>query len=130
MDTKEPLFMSHLALEKRKPARQPLPLGAKIMRFWKAHRWSYAFILPSMLMFAIFILIPVIWALIISFQHYEFVWDGTWAGFSNYVKAFTTGGGVFVQAIKNTLYYTVITVTCNIFIALILASLIQGLSRS
>ena len=79
--------------------------------------------------FAIFIVIPVFWALVISFQNYDFIWDGTWAGLSNYVKAFTTESGVFVQAIGNTLYYTAITVSANLLVALILASLIQGRNK-
>ena len=48
---------------------------------------------------------------------------------ANYAAAFTTQSGVFVTALKNTLYYTVITVTANIFVGLILASLIQPLGR-
>jgi multiple sugar transport system permease protein len=50
-------------------------------------------------------------------------------GFKNYETAFTTQSGVFVTAIKNTAYYALITVTANIFIALMLASLIQPLNK-
>jgi len=82
-----------------------------------------------MLAFSIFILIPVVWALLISFQNYDFSWDGTWVGLTNYIKAFTTESGIFGQAIKNTLYYTVFTVSSNILVALVLASLIQGRSK-
>lgn len=122
--------MSNVVLE-RPSATRPTAArsGSKFLRFIKLHGPSYAFVLPSMLAFSIFILLPVLWALMISFQHYDFVWDGTWAGFSNYVKAFTTESGIFGRAIKNTLYYTAFTVTANIFIALILASLIQGRSK-
>ncbi|EFH80668.1 carbohydrate ABC transporter permease [Ktedonobacter racemifer] len=122
--------MSHFALEKQAGQRQR-GVVASLRRFFKAYGWGYAFILPSMLVFAIFTLAPVLWALLISFQSYDytFVWNGKWAGLSNYVHAFTTQGGVFGQAIKNTLYYTVITVTANILIALILSSLIQGRSK-
>ncbi len=101
----------------------------RLARFMKAHGWSYAFVLPSLVVFAIFVLIPVVWALLISFQNYDFAWDGTWVGFRNYVEAFTTEDGVFLQAIKNTLYYTVLTVVSNIFVALILASLIQSCQK-
>jgi multiple sugar transport system permease protein len=48
---------------------------------------------------------------------------------NNYHAAFTTQSGVFVRAIRNTIYYTIVTVTANILIALILASMIQNLSR-
>ena len=100
-------------------------------RFFQKYGWSYAFVLPSMLTFSIFVLIPVVWSLIISFQAYNIRRGGVWLApiYKNYVDAFTTQSGVFVTAINNTLLYTVITVTCNIFIALMLASLIQPLGR-
>lgn len=121
--------MSNVVLKGAKVSQQSSGIGKKWRRFLKLYGWSYAFILPSMLAFLIFILIPVFWALLISFQNYTFAWDGTWVGLRNYVRAFTTEDGVFLQAIKNTLYYTVITVTANIFVALALASLMQGRNK-
>lgn len=118
--------MSGLILEGEEATGAPRKTENKLQRFFKMHGWSYAFILPSLLVFAIFTLIPVVWALIISFQHYDFAWDGQWVGLQNYVHAFTSGDGAFLDAMRNTLYYTVITVVANIFIALILAGLIQG----
>src|SRR6185295_1863286 len=102
----------------------------RVQRFINRYGWGYAFVLPSMVTFAIFTLIPVFWSLIISFQQYSLRTGGKWVGFANYLTAFTTQSGVFVTALKNTLYYTVITVTANIFVGLILASLIQPLGRT
>jgi multiple sugar transport system permease protein len=112
-----------LARSAQRAARGPF---ASVKRFVKDHGWSYVFILPSMVTFTIFILIPVLWALIISFQNDDVTSLQLWVGFRNYVTAFTTENGVFLRAIGNTLYYTVLTVTANIFIAMILAALIQG----
>ena len=42
-------------------------------RFMRKYGWSYAFVLPSMTTFTIFVLIPVLWAFIISFQDYSIV---------------------------------------------------------
>lgn len=111
-----------LAEAKTRPASRPNPMK----RFFKEHGWSYAFVLPSMLCFALFTLFPVAWALIISFQQGDIVSDNQWVGFKNYLRAFTTDSGVFVKAIQNTLYYTILTVVANILIALALAALIQG----
>jgi multiple sugar transport system permease protein len=102
---------------------------ASVKRFLKNHGWSYTFILPGMITFTIFILIPVLWALVISFQNDDVTSPQLWVGFRNYIMAFTTENGVFMRAIGNTLYYTVLTVTANIFIALILAALIQGRNK-
>src|SRR5690242_18555404 len=118
------MIMSDISVSrstKRKPAA---PLG-RFGSFFKQHSWSYLFVLPSMLVFSVFTLFPILWALVISFQDSDLVTTGNWIGFKNYVTAFTTGNGVFGQSIINTLYYTVITVVANIFIALILAALIQ-----
>jgi multiple sugar transport system permease protein len=119
--------MSDAVLET--PRTQRLTLGHKVKKFIRQHGWSYAFVLPSMLTFVVFVVIPVIWSFLISFQDYSLVRGGTWVGLRNYRAAFTTQSGVFITAIQNTVLYTVVTVTANILIALILASLIQPLNK-
>lgn len=118
-----PYLNSHLA------GPQPNPRTHQRFRTLRKHAWGYAFILPSLLVFSLFTLIPVVWALLISFQNYDFVWDGTWVGLQNYLHAFTFGEGVFIKAIEDTLLYSAITVTANIFVALILAGLIQSCNK-
>lgn len=102
-----------------------------IRKFFRQYGWSYVFILPSMTTFAVFTLFPVVWAFIISFQKYSLVRGGTWVEplYANYVEAFTLLNGIFVTAIRNTLFYTLFTVTTNIFVGLVLASLIQPLTH-
>ena len=119
--------MAEIAVERR--ALPALGVRARIARFIRRYGWGYAFVLPSMLTFTIFIVIPVFWSFLISLQEYSLVRGGTWVGLDNYREAFTTQGGVFVQAIKNTLFYTVFTVSTNIMVGLILASLIQPLAK-
>lgn len=109
----------------RRPTTEPTSMPSRAKRFVRTHGWSYLFILPSMLTFTIFVLLPVLAALKISFQAYAYVPSDTWVGLANYVSALTYGNGVFLQSIENTLFYTVCTVTTNIVVALILASLIQ-----
>ncbi len=117
--------MSNIALER--PRARALSPADRLRRFVHLYGWSYVFVLPSITTFSIFILAPVIWAFLISFQEYSLRRGGRWVGFDNYVEAFTTQGGVFVEAMGNTLYYTAITVTANILVGLIIASLIQPL---
>ncbi len=104
---------------------------AFIRKFIRKYGWGYCFILPSMSTFAVFVLVPVVWSLVISFQKYSLVRGGTWISpiWANYESAFTMYGGLFVTAVQNTLLYTLFTVVTNIFVGLILASLIQPLSR-
>jgi len=100
-----------------------------VRRFFRRYGWGYAFILPSMIVFVIFRLAPVVYAFLISLQNYRLSGNSTWVGFQNYFDAFTTQSGVFKEALRNTLFYTVFTVTANIFVGLILASLIQPLGK-
>ncbi|MBI5305212.1 MAG: sugar ABC transporter permease [Chloroflexi bacterium] len=102
-----------------------------VRQFLRKHGWSYLFILPSMTTFTIFVLVPVVWSFIISFQRYSLARGGVWMDplYANYERAFTMLGGIFVTAIRNTVIYTLFTVTTNILVGLILASLIQPLSH-
>ena len=99
--------------------------------FLRRYGWSYAFILPSMLTFVLFVLAPVVWALIISFQDFNLRRGGVWMApiYQNYLLAFQQFNGLFVNAIQNTLTYALFTVTSNILLGLIIASLIQPLSH-
>ncbi|MCC7164289.1 MAG: sugar ABC transporter permease [Anaerolineae bacterium] len=102
-----------------------------VQTFIKKYGWAYLFILPSLITFALFTLFPVIWSLIISFQDYSIVRGGTWVTpfYENYRISFTMLNGIFVTAIRNTVFYTIFTVTANILFGLILASLIQPLGN-
>jgi multiple sugar transport system permease protein len=92
---------------------------------WK-QRAAYLFLLPKMILFTAFILIPVIWAFVISFQEFG-IFDSQWVGFDNFVK--TLKSDVFKTALLNTMKYTVFTVPANVIIALVLSSLIHPLGR-
>lgn len=113
------------------PTPRLLQAARAVKRFFKRYGWSYLFILPAMTTFTVFTLIPVLRAFIISFQQYSLVRGGKWMEpiFANYERAFTMLGGIFVTAIRNTLIYTIFTVTTSIFVGLILASLIQPLGN-
>ena len=102
-----------------------------VRRFIRKHGWSYAFVFPSLLTFAVFVLAPVVWAFVISFQRYSLARGGRWVTpfYRNYVTGFTQFNGLFLRAIQNTLIYTLFTVASSILLGLVLASLIQPLSH-
>jgi multiple sugar transport system permease protein len=120
----------------RVEAKSALAAGAGVggadalRRFFRRYGWGYAFVLPSFITFLIFVLIPVVWAFIISLQDYGLSGARGWVGIDNYRAAFTTQSGVFSIAIRNTLLYTVVTVTTNIVVGLVLASLIRPLNNA
>ena len=107
----------------------PLPKKSPVKRLlremWK-QRAAYLFLLPKMVLFTAFILIPVICAILISFQEYG-IFDSEWVGFKNFEATFKSEA--FKDALLNTLKYTAVTVPFNIFLALGLATLIHPLGK-
>lgn len=69
---------------------------------------GYAFLLPFLLLFLLFIVIPVIWGFIISFTSYDLMTPMKWVGFRNYITLFTSDD-LFLVALKNTLVFAVIS---------------------
>lgn len=83
------------------------------------HLIAYSFILPNLLGFAIFTLIPMVFSLLLAFMH----WDGanhvSWAGLENFQRL--SRDETFQIALKNTIYYVVGTVPTTMLASLGLA---------
>ncbi|HKM42713.1 MAG TPA: sugar ABC transporter permease [Limnochordia bacterium] len=89
-------------------------------RVYKA-RWAYFFILPNLLLYAVFFLVPVAWSMVLSFLDYQW-WGIEFVGFSNYSKVFADP--IFWKALVNTAYYTLGVVPLWLGKALIISALI------
>lgn len=91
----------------------------KISRETKRNLIAYSFIAPNFLGFAIFTLIPIIFAFILGFMN----WDGsneiTFVGLDNFLRL--PGDTFFIAALKNTLIYCVGTVPLTMIASLALA---------
>jgi multiple sugar transport system permease protein len=87
------------------------------------HLIAYSFILPNLLGFAIFTLVPVIFSFALTFMH----WDGanqiSWAGLENFQHLLKDS--TFQIALKNTLYYVAGTVPLTMAASLGLALLLN-----
>lgn len=88
--------------------------------------WSYLFVAPTMLMFAVFIGLPLVTSVLLAFQQ-NVLGEAVWVGLDNFRRLFADY--VFSIALKNTALYTLAVVTQNVLIALVAATLIQSLSR-
>ncbi len=87
---------------------------------------AYLFTVPSFIGFLVFVLIPVIWVLIISFQNYNvFTGESVFAGLDNFKNILTDVRSV--SALKNTLWYTVLCSLGNTGLGLILAVLVDDI---
>lgn len=84
---------------------------------------GYTFILPNFIGFFIFIFVPVIFSLVLSFSH----WDGfnaiEFAGFDNFISLFRDK--VFLGAIWETAYFSLFTVLFSMIASLGLALLLN-----
>lgn len=81
----------------------------------KKERISYIFILPSVLLFLLFVLYPLVRSVVMSFQQVNLV-SSRWVGFANFVDIFTDP--IFWVALKNTALFVIILVPVTIFIAM------------
>jgi multiple sugar transport system permease protein len=84
---------------------------------------AYSFILPNLLGFAIFTLIPMVFSLVLAFLN----WDGanviSWAGLDNFKRLW--GDDTFRIALTNTFYYVAGTVPLTMAASLGLALLLN-----
>ena len=104
-------------------------ISTKIVELLKEinkNRVPYLFLMPKLIFFVVFLIIPIAWSVLLSFQKYG-VFNSEWVGLKNYIDAFRNQ--VFRAALWNTLRYTLITVPSFTFIALVIAGLLQPLGK-
>jgi ABC-type sugar transport system permease subunit len=88
---------------------------------------------PFTAIFAVFLLVPIVASLIISFTSFSIGnvqdWTSTqFVGLDNYTKLF--GDDAFTRALRNTAYFVVVGVPCTIVLGLLLAvALNQGIGK-
>ena len=81
---------------------------------------GYLFILPSFLVLAVFVAIPIVWSFLLTFQKWSIIAPGAWIGASNYEKLFTRDLDYW-NAFRNTAIFAVIKVPVSVFLSLIVA---------
>lgn len=95
----------------------------KYSRRQRLNLTGWGFLLPAMLLIVTFSLYPMVNAFISSLKTGTGV-QLTFSGLSNYIRAFQDD--VFVQSIKNCLFYLIIQVPVMLILALILASALNN----
>ena len=100
--------------------------ASRLLRAWNRHKWSYFFILPSMVLFFVFIGYPVLQALVFAFQKVD-LRGASWVGLKNFQDL--GASKLFWETMRHTLVYAVCVVAAWITSSLIVAALIQPLSN-
>jgi ABC-type sugar transport system permease subunit len=109
----------------------PPPVARK---FWQLHHrqrirlWGVAFVLPTLLFFAVFKYGPMIWAIDLSFNSYDMVSAPQFVGFDNYRALFADP--IFRETLLNTFFYiagsTLLTTVIGLALALAINTGIPG----
>ena len=93
----------------------------------RKHGEKYLMMLPFMLLFIFFTVIPVLLSVVLGFTDFNLLEKPNFIGFSNYVKLFLEDD-VFLISVKNTLVFAFVTGPISYFLALGLAWLINELN--
>lgn len=81
--------------------------------------WGYFFILPQLIGVLVFVAFPLLYVLYISMVEWDGLGEQTFVGLSNYVTELTNPD--FRQALRNTVFYTVMFVPSSVILALFTA---------
>ena len=91
------------------------------------HLTSYGFLAPYMVVYLVFLLVPVFWSLWLSLRQGGLLSPTTFVGLSNFVNVWSDE--LFKTAVVNTLKYTALVVPLAMLLSLILALLIHEMHR-
>jgi ABC-type sugar transport system permease subunit len=84
---------------------------------------AYGFLAPYILFYVIFVLIPVFWSFWLTLRKGGLLSGTTFIGFNNFNKVWENE--IFMRALRNTAYYTILVVPLAMISSLILALLID-----
>ena len=78
------------------------------LKLWKKYGIAYLFLAPFVILFCIFIVIPVLVSFGLSFTRYSMLESPVWVGITNF-KILLMDDDIFIIALKNTLIFALIT---------------------
>jgi multiple sugar transport system permease protein len=100
----------------------PAPPATSRRRGVSIAGWS--FVVPNLILVAVFLLIPLVLAFVISLQKRESLGDPVFLGINNYLDLFADS--VFWESLWNTVLFTVCTVPVGMALGLGIATLLNG----
>ena len=109
--------------------KKRLTLGERMSLTWrqmKDAKANYFLILPFLIFFLLFTILPVVSAIFLSFTRYDILNAPVFVGFDNYLRMFLEDD-VFIIALKNTIQFAVITGPVSYFLCFVFAWFINEL---
>lgn len=95
-------------MSRRPPPTTNPSVLSRVSLFWYKHGVAYLFLAPFLVLFSIFIILPVLVALGTSFTNYNMLQPPRWLGLSNF-KFLFMDDDVFLLALKNTFVFAFVT---------------------
>ena len=89
---------------------------------------GYLFIAPAVVLFIVFVFIPIFASLFFSFTHFDVLHPPRWVGLQNFITIITADPR-FWKAFRNTVLYVIGVVPTGISLALLLAVALEELTR-
>lgn len=108
--------MSDKKLSGKKPTKNSLRRRKTLV--------AYSFILPNLIGFLFFTFVPIVFSLFLSFCEWDSGNPINFVGLKNFIYMFTKDKSFWIS-LKNTIYYTVVTVPVTMALALFLAILMN-----
>lgn len=93
-------------------------------KFKKDDKSAYLFSFPYLSLFSIFIIIPVVIAILLSFTRFDMVGNPVWVGFDNYIYLLTGDDQFMKTIIPNTVKFAIITGPIGYALSFLLAWLL------
>ena len=101
-------------------------IAGKDMRKHRVHYW---FMLPYLLIFTVFTIMPVVIAVYLSFTSFNMLKEPSFIGLDNYFRLFLNDD-IFLIAIKNTLVFALVSGPLGFLLSFMFAWLINDLTRA
>ncbi|MBP3618795.1 MAG: sugar ABC transporter permease [Lachnospiraceae bacterium] len=102
---------------------------SKVARKSQVNKAGYVFLTPYMLLFAIFILAPVVMAVILSFTNFDTIQFPKFVGFMNYINLLTSDEVFMQYVLPNTVKYALIVGVGGYVLAFLLAWALANLTK-
>lgn len=113
-----------MGLKRRTHDAYEVPLGRKIYK----SRASYVLMAPFLILFLVFVVIPILSSVFLSFTSFNMLQIPKFVGFDNYIRMFLEDD-VFVKALRNTVVFAIITGPLGYVLSFVVAWLINELNR-
>ena len=115
-----------------KKAKEALANGTMTKRQWtwhlmKRYKVGYFMIIPFMVLFFVFTIIPVAASLFVGFTDYNMLEVPNWVGLDNYITLFLDDD-LFITALKNTVIFAVLTGPTSFILSFVVAWFINELA--